>query len=123
MITELRITDLGVIDGAILALHPGSHGRDRRDRGRQDDDRHRSRPAARRRGDPKAVRTGAHRAVVEGRFDQVSAETVRRVEDLGGELDDDEDDRRAAGGPAVTPSGRTRAYVGGAQVPVGGSRS
>ena len=122
MITELRITDLGVINDAVLALHPGltvvtgetGAGKtmivtsiDLLLGGR---------------GDPKAVRTGARRAVVEGRFAQVSAETVRRVQDAGGELDDDGPDEP---GPEllvarqITPSGRTRAFVGGAQVPVG----
>ena len=122
MITELRITDLGVINDAVLALHPGltvvtgetGAGKtmivtsiDLLLGGR---------------GDPKAVRTGARRAVVEGRFAQVSADTVRRVEDAGGVLDDDGPDEP---GPEllvarqITPSGRTRAFVGGAQVPVG----
>ena len=122
MITELRITDLGVINDAVLALHPGltvvtgetGAGKtmivtsiDLLLGGR---------------GDPKAVRTGARRAVVEGRFAQVSADPVRRGEDAGGVLDDDGPDEP---GPEllvarqITPSGRTRAFVGGAQVPVG----
>jgi DNA repair protein RecN (Recombination protein N) len=121
MITELRITDLGVINDAVLALHPGltvvtgetGAGKtmivtsiDLLLGGR---------------GDPKAVRTGARRAVVEGRFAEVSADTVRRVQDAGGELDDGPDEL----GPEllvarqITASGRTRAFVGGAQVPVG----
>ncbi|MFT4164327.1 MAG: AAA family ATPase, partial [Microlunatus sp.] len=128
MITELRITDLGVISDAVLGLHPGltvvtgetGAGKtmivtsiDLLLGGR---------------ADPKAVRSGARRAVVEGRFAEVSAETVRRVEDAGGELDDAEDPggRDGAGADAellvarqITPGGRTRAFVGGAQVPIG----
>ena len=122
MITELRITDLGVINDAVLALHPGltvvtgetGAGKtmivtsiDLLLGGR---------------GDPKAVRSGARRAVVEGRFAQISADTVRRVQEAGGELDDDGPDEHGPEllvGRQVTPSGRTRAFVGGAQVPVG----
>ncbi len=129
MITELRITDLGVISDAVLALHPGltvvtgetGAGKtmivtsiDLLLGGR---------------ADPKAVRTGARRAVVEGRFSEISAETVRRVEEAGGELDGGPDgvgDQDGAGIEAellvarqITPGGRTRAFVGGAQVPIG----
>jgi DNA repair protein RecN (Recombination protein N) len=123
MITELRITDLGVIDDAVLALHPGltvvtgetGAGKtmivtsiDLLLGGR---------------ADPRAVRSGARRAVVEGRFTGVSLETERRVQQAGGELDEQGPDEQA--GPEllvarqITPSGRTRAFVGGAQVPVG----
>lgn len=122
MITELRITDLGVINDAVLALHPGltvvtgetGAGKtmivtsiDLLLGGR---------------GDPKAVRSGARRAVVEGRFAHVSADTVRRVQEAGGELDEEGTDEHGPEllvGRQVTPSGRTRAFVGGAQVPVG----
>lgn len=129
MITELRITDLGVISDAVLALHPGltvvtgetGAGKtmivtsiDLLLGGR---------------ADPKAVRTGARRAVVEGRFSEISAETIRRVEEAGGELDGGPDgvgDQDGAGIEAellvarqITPGGRTRAFVGGAQVPIG----
>ena len=127
MITELRITDLGVISDAVLALHPGltvvtgetGAGKtmivtsiDLLLGGR---------------ADPKAVRTGARRAVVEGRFSEISAETVRRVEAAGGELDGGVDgaDEGAVGDAEllvarqITPGGRTRAFVGGAQVPIG----
>ncbi len=122
MITELRITDLGVINDAVLALHPGltvvtgetGAGKtmivtsiDLLLGGR---------------GDPKAVRSGARRAVVEGRFAEVSPDTVRRVQEAGGELDEDGTDEHGPEllvGRQITPSGRTRAFVGGAQVPVG----
>lgn len=131
MITELRITDLGVISDAVLALHPGltvvtgetGAGKtmivtsiDLLLGGR---------------ADPKAVRAGARRAVVEGRFSEISAETVRRVEEAGGELDggaEEADDVAGVGGDVdaellvarqITPGGRTRAFVGGAQVPIG----
>ncbi|WP_041791706.1 DNA repair protein RecN [Microlunatus phosphovorus] len=124
MITELRISDLGVISDAVLALHPGltvvtgetGAGKtmivtsiDLLLGGR---------------ADPKAVRTGARRAVVEGRFSEISADTVRRVEEAGGELDaaaeaDGEVDAELLVARQVTPGGRTRAFVGGAQVPIG----
>lgn len=124
MITELRITDLGVISDAVLALHPGltvvtgetGAGKtmivtsiDLLLGGR---------------ADPKAVRTGARRAVVEGRFSQISADTVRRVEEAGGELDvvdeaDEAADTELLVARQITPGGRTRAFVGGAQVPIG----
>ena len=122
MITELRITGLGVIDDAVLALHPGltvvtgetGAGKtmivtsiDLLLGGR---------------ADPKAVRSGARRAVVEGRFAGMSTETERRVQEAGGELDEQGTDEQ---GPEllvarqIATSGRTRAFVGGAQVPVG----
>ena len=124
VITELRISDLGVISDAVLALHPGltvvtgetGAGKtmivtsiDLLLGGR---------------ADPKAVRAGARRAVVEGRFSEISAETVRRVEEAGGELDaaaeaDGEVDAELLVARQVTPGGRTRAFVGGAQVPIG----
>lgn len=124
VITELRISDLGVISDAVLALHPGltvvtgetGAGKtmivtsiDLLLGGR---------------ADPKAVRTGARRAVVEGRFSEISADTVRRVEEAGGELDaaaeaDGEVDAELLVARQVTPGGRTRAFVGGAQVPIG----
>ena len=47
MLEEIRIGSLGVIDSSTLELGPGSHRDHRRDRCRQDDDRHRARPAAR----------------------------------------------------------------------------
>ena len=83
MITELRITDLGVINDAVLPLHPGltvvtgetGAGKtmivtsiDLLLGGRTD---------------AKAVRSGARRAVVEGRFAEVADDTVRRVQEAG----------------------------------------
>ncbi|HYI56781.1 MAG TPA: DNA repair protein RecN [Microlunatus sp.] len=128
MITELRITDLGVINDAVLSLHPGltvvtgetGAGKtmivtsiDLLLGGR---------------ADAKGVRAGARRAVVEGRFAEISDDTVRRVREAGGELDAD-GEPRDGGEPGddaellvarqITPNGRTRAFVGGAQVPVG----
>ena len=121
MITELRITDLGVIDEAALVLHPGltvvtgetGAGKtmivtsiDLLLGGR---------------ADAKAVRTGARRAVVEGRFADVSPDTVRLVEEAGGELDrsDATEGDELLVARQITPNGRTRAFVGGVQVPVG----
>lgn len=124
MITELRITDLGVINEAALALHPGltvvtgetGAGKtmivtciDLLLGGR---------------ADARAVRSGARRAVVEGRFADLAPDTVRRVEEVGGELDVDshpatDTEAELLVARQITPSGRTRAFVGGAQVPVG----
>ncbi|HEU5486977.1 MAG TPA: DNA repair protein RecN [Microlunatus sp.] len=121
MITELRIADLGVINDAVLGLRPGltvvtgetGAGKtmivtsiDLLLGGR---------------ADAKVVRSGARRAVVEGRFTEVSAQTVRRVQEIGGELDADDQNAEAELLVArqIAPNGRTRAFVGGAQVPVG----
>ncbi len=71
------------------------------------------------RADPRAVRRDATRAVVEGRLLIADPALVERVHDLGGDLDAGDD------GPAelvvarhVTAAGRSRAFLGGAQVPV-----
>jgi DNA repair protein RecN (Recombination protein N) len=115
MVEEVRIQNLGVIEEAVLELSPGFNvvtgetgagktmvvtslglmfgGR----------------------ADPQRVRPGAERAVVEGRI--IIAEggkVAARVEEAGGELDD--------GALIVTrgisSEGRSRAHLGGRQVPV-----
>ena len=129
MIEELRIRDLGVISDAVLTPHPGltvvtgetgagktmvvtSIGLLLGDR-----------------ADPRAVRRGADRAVVEGRLLVADRTLVDRVRAAGGDLDldpagDDGDaqDDRALGELVVarhlTAAGRSRAFLGGAQVPV-----
>lgn len=113
MIDELRITDLGVINEATLALHPGftvvtgetGAGKTMIVTGMG--------LLLGGRADPKAVRSGADRARVEGRFSRVEPGLVERVNEAGGELDDDE----LLVARHLTKAGRSRAYLGGAQVP------
>jgi DNA repair protein RecN (Recombination protein N) len=115
MVEEVRIQNLGVIEDAVLELSPGFNvvtgetgagktmvvtslgllfgGR----------------------ADPQRVRPGADRAAVEGRIVlTVGGKVAARVEEAGGELDD--------GALIVTRSvsseGRSRAHLGGRQVPV-----
>ncbi|HTY71116.1 MAG TPA: DNA repair protein RecN [Actinomycetes bacterium] len=114
VIEELRISDLGVIDEAVLELGPGLTvltgetgagktmvvtalglllgGR----------------------GDAGAVRAGRPRAVVEGRVLAPDA-VVRRAEEAGAVLDDE----TLILARTVTAEGRSRAHVGGRQAPVG----
>ena len=115
MIDELRITDLGVISEATLTLHPGltvvtgetGAGKTMIVTGMG--------LLLGGRADPRAVRTGAERARVEGRFSGVPDELADRVVEVGGELEDDE----LLIARHITRSGRSRAYLGGAQVPAG----
>jgi DNA repair protein RecN (Recombination protein N) len=65
------------------------------------------------RADPGSVRRGADRARVEGRFQLTDTGLVQAVLDAGGELDDEE----LIVARQVTALGRSRAYLGGAQVP------
>lgn len=111
MLTELRIAGLGVIDDVVVEPGPrftavtGETG------------------AGKTmvvtglslllgsRADPRLVRTGAPRALVEGRW-RVPPDEAERVAGLGGELDDGE----VIVARHVTSS-RSRAFVGGAAVP------
>lgn len=119
MLEELRITNLGVISEATIALDPGltvvtgetGAGKTMIVTGIG--------LLLGGRADPRSVRTGAARAQVEGRF-RVAAESsdrrlIDRVVEAGGELDDDE----LLVARHVTAAGRSRAYLGGAQVPAG----
>jgi DNA repair protein RecN (Recombination protein N) len=113
VIDELRITDLGVINEATLALHPGltvvtgetGAGKTMIVSGMG--------LLLGARADPKAVRSGAERARVEGRFSAVEYGLVERVTQAGGELDEGE----LLIARHLTTAGRSRAYLGGAQVP------
>jgi DNA repair protein RecN (Recombination protein N) len=113
MINELRITDLGVINEATLALHPGftvvtgetGAGKTMIVTGMG--------LLLGGRADARAVRTGAERARVEGRFSPVTGELAERVTEAGGELEDDE----LLIARHLTRAGRSRVYLGGAQVP------
>lgn len=113
MLEELRITSLGVIEGSVLELGPGLTvvtgetgagktmvvtalglllgGR----------------------GDSGAVRSGARQTRVEGVL-RAAPELAAAVEELGGEPEDD----RVVLARTVSAEGRSRAFVGGAGVPV-----
>jgi DNA repair protein RecN (Recombination protein N) len=113
MLGELRIADLGVISEATLELHPsltvvtGETG------------------AGKTmvvtglglllggRADPRTVRRGAERARVEGRFRVTDRDLLRLAAEAGADLDDDE----LLVARHITAAGRSRAYLGGAQVP------
>jgi DNA repair protein RecN (Recombination protein N) len=113
MITELRITDLGVINDATISLHPGltvvtgetGAGKTMIITGLG--------LLLGARADPRSVRRSSERARVEGRFKIEKAELLDQVSAAGGELDDDE----LIVARHVTTAGRSRAYLGGAQVP------
>jgi DNA repair protein RecN (Recombination protein N) len=113
MITELRIADLGVINDATINLHPGltvvtgetGAGKTMIVTGLG--------LLLGGRADPRAVRRGSERARVEGRFKIENSELLQEVIRIGGELDDDE----LIVARHVTAAGRSRAYLGGAQVP------
>ncbi|GAB3759991.1 DNA repair protein RecN [Microlunatus parietis] len=115
MISELRITNLGVINSATIELDPGltvvtgetGAGKTMIVTGMG--------LLLGARSDPKAVRTGAGQARVEGAFTAPDRTTRARVDELGGELDGDE----LLVARQVTSAGRSRSWVGGAQVPVG----
>jgi len=115
MVDEVRIQGLGVIDEAVLELSPGFNvvtgetgagktmvvtslglmfgGR----------------------ADPQRVRPGADRATVEGRIVvDPGGKVVERVEEAGGELDDD----TLIITRSVSAEGRSRAFLGGRSVPV-----
>jgi DNA repair protein RecN (Recombination protein N) len=115
MITELRIADLGVIKDATIGLHPGltvvtgetGAGKTMVVSGLG--------LLLGGRADPRSVRGGSDRARVEGRFKIENPELLQRASQAGGELDDDE----LIVARHVTAAGRSRAYLGGAQVPAG----
>jgi len=115
MITELRIADLGVIKDATIGLHPGltvvtgetGAGKTMVVSGLG--------LLLGGRADPRSVRGGSERARVEGRFKIENPELLQRASRAGGELDDDE----LIVARHVTAAGRSRAYLGGAQVPAG----
>jgi len=118
VIEELRIRDLGVINDAVVLPHPGLTvvtGETGAGKtmivtgiGLLLGDR----------AEARSVRSGTERAVVEGRLAvPAGPETARlaeRVRDAGGDLDDDE----LLVARHITASGRSRAFLGGASVPV-----
>ncbi|HET9779316.1 MAG TPA: DNA repair protein RecN [Propionibacteriaceae bacterium] len=115
MITELRIADLGVIKDATIGLDPGltvvtgetGAGKTMIVSGLG--------LLLGGRADPRSVRRGSERARVEGRFRIEGRGLLQRVAEAGGDMDDDE----LILARHVTAAGRSRAYLGGAQVPAG----
>ena len=113
MITELRIADLGVISEAAVEPHPGltvvtgetGAGKTMIVTGLG--------LLLGGRTDPSAVRHGSERARVEGRFGCADPALVTAVTEAGGEIEDGE----LLVARQVTASGRSRAFLGGAQVP------
>jgi DNA repair protein RecN (Recombination protein N) len=113
MLGELRIADLGVISEATLELHPGltvvtgetGAGKTMVVTGLG--------LLLGGRADPRTVRRGAERARVEGRFRVTDTDLLRLAVDAGADLDDGE----LLVARHVTAAGRSRAYLGGAQVP------
>ena len=117
MIDELRITDLGVINEATISLDPGftvvtgetGAGKTMIVTGIG--------LLLGERADPRAVRSGAERAKVEGRFRVGDDALTARVTAAGGELDDGAGEPELLVARHLTAAGRSRAYLGGAQVP------
>ena len=111
MLTELHIADLGVIDDATVEFGPGftavtgetGAGKTMVVTGLG--------LLIGGRADSGLVRSGSSRALVEGRL-SVDADLARAVEDAGGQLDDGE-----VLLSRVLTASRSRARVGGVQVP------
>lgn len=114
MLNELRICNLGVISEALVEFSPGltaltgetGAGKTMIVAGLGH--------LLGARADAGAVRHGTERAIVEGRW-QVGATALSQVEELGGETDGDE----LLTVRHINTSGRSRAFVGGVQTPVG----
>ncbi|WP_019148180.1 DNA repair protein RecN [Timonella senegalensis] len=64
--------------------------------------------------DPATVRSGADRAVVEGRISQINSTVSEMVDDAGGILDDDQ---ALIVSRSVASAGRSRTFLGGRSVP------
>jgi DNA repair protein RecN (Recombination protein N) len=115
MISEIRITGLGVIEDATLELDPGftavtgetGAGKTMVVTGVN--------MLLGGRADSGLVRHGVRRARVEGRASNVPKSIVREAEERGGELDDDDELLIAR---ELSSEGRSRAFLGGASVPV-----
>jgi DNA repair protein RecN (Recombination protein N) len=114
MLSEIRITGLGVIEDATLELDPGftavtgetGAGKTMVVTGVN--------LLLGGRADSGLVRHGVRRARVEGRASGVPRSIVQQAEDRGGELDDDE----LLIARELSSEGRSRAFLGGASVPV-----
>jgi DNA repair protein RecN (Recombination protein N) len=114
MLSEIRITGLGVIEDATLDLDPGftavtgetGAGKTMVVTGVS--------MLLGGRADSGLVRHGVRRARVEGRATKVPGSIVQQAEDRGGELDEDE----LLIARELSSEGRSRAFLGGASVPV-----
>ncbi|MDX6282523.1 MAG: repair protein RecN [Kribbellaceae bacterium] len=114
MLSEIRITGLGVIEDATLELDPGftavtgetGAGKTMVVTGVN--------MLLGGRADSGLVRHGVRRARVEGRASNVPKSIVQQAEDRGGELDDGE----LLIARELSSEGRSRAFLGGASVPV-----
>ncbi|TNC26578.1 DNA repair protein RecN [Amycolatopsis alkalitolerans] len=116
VLAEMRIQGLGVIEDALLELHPGftvvtgetGAGKTMVVTGLH--------LLSGGRAEASKVRNGSGRAVVEGRFEGTLAEHVARiVADAGGETDED---GSLITMRSVNADGRSRAHLGGRSVPV-----
>lgn len=117
VLAEMRIQGLGVIDDALLELHPGFtvvtgetgagktmvvSGLHLLSGGRSESSK---------------VRAGAAKAVVEGRFGRIAADAATRLmTDAGSDTDED---GSVIALRSVGTDGRSRAHLGGRSVPVG----
>ncbi|MEU6644300.1 DNA repair protein RecN [Saccharomonospora sp. NPDC046836] len=117
MLAEMRIQGLGVIDDALLELHPGftvvtgetGAGKTMVVTGLH--------LLSGGRSEASKVRTGTAKATVEGRFDSVTGEqAIRIVTDAGADIDED---GSVIALRSVSADGRSRAHLGGRSVPVG----
>ena len=125
MLTELRISGLGVIDEAVADFSPGlsvltgetGAGKTMVVTG--------LRLLAGGRADPARVRRGADKALVEGRFDLTAAATIddadrRELDELLEDADSESDeDGSVIAVRRVGADGRSRARLGGRSVPAG----
>ncbi len=117
VLAEMRIQGLGVIDEAVLELHPGftvvtgetGAGKTMVVTGLH--------LLSGGRSDASKVRAGSAKAVVEGRFTEISGEQALRIlSDSGAETDED---GSVIAVRSVGADGRSRAHLGGRSVPVG----
>src|SRR4029453_420193 len=114
MLTEIRISGLGLIEDATLDLDPGftavtgetGAGKTMVVTGVG--------LLLGARADSGLVRRGTRRARVEGRAAGVPAQVAAQAEERGGDLDDDE----LLIARELSAEGRSRAFLGGASVPV-----
>ncbi|MFD2416277.1 DNA repair protein RecN [Amycolatopsis pigmentata] len=116
MLAEMRIQGLGVIEDAVLELHPGFTvvtGETGAGKSMVVGGLHLLSGG---RSESSKVRNGKGRATVEGRFEGIFAEHVARiVVDSGGEPDED---GSLIALRSVGADGRSRAHLGGRSVPV-----
>jgi len=117
VLSEMRIQGVGVIDDALLELHPGftvvtgetGAGKTMVVTGLH--------LLSGGRADASRVRAGAQKAVVEGRFDLTTVPQAAAIaEEAGAETDDD---GSLIAVRSVSKDGRSRAHLGGRSVPAG----